>query len=223
MTVTRHPLASPRELDSWVAEGPARIRAGVHGVILSGDSEDDIDEGHWTLWCPDIFGDRILIEWEFRPLREPGLAMLFFAAEGHSGDLFGSDQAPRDGRYPQYHSGDIDALHVSYFRHKREEERAFRTCNLRKSAGFHLVAQGADPLPPADDAMGFYRMALRKDGAAVEFSINDLCLFRWVDNGSVGGPARAGGRIGIRHMAPLVAEYRNLCITELEEGDRRHG
>ena len=142
--------------------------------------------------------------------------MVFFAAMGHSGDLFGPDQQPRDGRYPQYHSGDLDALHISYFRHKWAEERAFRTCNLRKSAGFHLVAQGADPLPPAEDASGFYRMCIRKIGDDVSFSINDLPLFSWHDNGSVGGPALGGGHIGLRQMTPLVAEYRNFRVTPLD-------
>lgn len=210
-------LSGPDAMSGWIAEGPVRIDQGPTGVVLSstvGDGESD--DGHWTLWCPETFGSRIAIEWEFRPISEPGLAMIFFAATGHSGSLFGADQLPRDGRYPQYHSGDLDALHISYFRHKWAEERAFRTCNLRKSAGFHLVAQGADPLPPADDATDFYRMRIVKDGDVVSFLINDLLLFRWHDDGSVGGPALGAGQIGIRQMTPLVAEYRNFRVTPLD-------
>lgn len=97
--------------------------------------------------------------------------MLFFSAAGHEGqDLYSASLAPRTGYCPQYRSGDIDALHVSYFRHKYGSERAFRTCNPGKSAGFELVAQGADPLPPIEDAVDFYRMEVVKDGPRVASS-----------------------------------------------------
>ncbi|MBV2240591.1 YesU family protein [Bacillus inaquosorum] len=51
----------------------------------------------------------------------------------------------KNGKIPRISFGDINALHLSYFRRKYAEERAFRTCNLRKSRGFHLAAMGADP------------------------------------------------------------------------------
>ncbi len=101
---------------------------------------------------------------------------------------------------------------MSYFRHKYASERAFRTCNLRKSAGFELVAQGADPLPPAEDAEDFYRMEVIKDGRQVAFSINGLTLFEWTDPA---GNVLSGGRIGFRQMAPLRAAYRNLVVEKL--------
>ncbi|MDI5789870.1 DUF1961 family protein [Bacillus licheniformis] len=39
----------------------------------------------------------------------------------------------------------------------------------QESRGFHLVCEGADPLPPAADALPPYRMKLIKDGAYVRF------------------------------------------------------
>lgn len=218
-----NPLRGPEDLDGWVPEGPMVAGAYDGGaspetgpaLTLAGalDDEEYGDHAHWSLWCPEVFPDRIRISWEFRPIAEPGLAMLFFAAVGQGGrDLLSSELATRTGYYPQYHSGDIDALHVSYFRHKYESERAFRTCNLRKSAGFELVAQGADPLPPAEDANGFYAMEVLKDGPRVEFSINGLSLFDWSDPSE---KVLGGGRIGFRQMAPLKAAYRNLAVERL--------
>jgi hypothetical protein len=210
-----NPLSGPDDVADWIAEGP--LGRGVHdgALELFGMLDDGEfgDHAHWTFWCPEEFPDRIRISWEFLPLAEPGLAMLFFAAAGHGGlDLFAPELTPRTGYYPQYHSGDIDALHVSYFRHKYESERAFRTCNLRKSAGFELVAQGADPLPPAEDAVDFYRLEVVKDGPRVAFSINGLPLFEWQDPSD---KVLAGGRIGFRQMAPLRAAYRNLVVEKL--------
>lgn len=211
----RNPLAGPGDVAGWVAEGPLSLGSRDGALELSGSVDDQEfgDHAHWTIWCPQEFPDGIRISWEFLPLEEPGLAMLFFAAAGHGGlDLFSPALAPRTGYYPQYHSGDIDALHVSYFRHKYQSERAFRTCNLRKSAGFELVAQGADPLPPAEDATDFYRLEVVKDGPLVAFSINGLRLFEWRDPSAT---VLGGGRIGFRQMAPLRAAYRNLVVAKL--------
>ncbi|MGY1550651.1 DUF1961 family protein [Microbacterium sp. A588] len=208
-----NPLASPEDLAGWVAEGPMAASADADGVLLS--SSGGIDE-HWTLWCPEAFGDRIRISWEMSPRSEPGLAMLFFgAAATVGGGIFDDGLAPRTGAYPQYHSGDIRTLHVSYFRRRWEDERAFHTCNLRKSPGFHLVSQGADPLPSVEDTRGdFYRICVIKDGARVTFSIDDLVLFEWADDEST-GPRVRDGRIGFRQMSPLTACYRNLEVHSL--------
>lgn len=211
----RNPLAGPGDVAGWVAEGPLGLGSHQGALELFGTLDDGEfgDHAHWTFWCPEEFPDRIRISWDFLPLAEPGLAMLFFAATGHGGrDLFDPGLAPRTGYYPQYHSGDIDALHVSYFRHKYASERAFRTCNLRKSAGFELVAQGADSLPPTEDAVDFCRLEVVKDGRRVAFSINGLPLFEWQDPS---GKVLGGGRIGFRQMAPLRAAYRNLVVEKL--------
>lgn len=209
----RNALASPADLDDWVAEGPVPAAAVDGELLLAGSA--GVDE-HWTLWCPEVFGDRIRVSWEFSPRDEPGLAMLFFgAAAADGGGIFDPDVAPRDGSYPQYHSGDIRTLHVSYFRRRWDDERAFHTCNLRKSPGFHLVSQGADPLPGVADARGdFYRVSVVKDAARVTFSIDDLELFDWTDDEST-GPRVREGRIGFRQMAPLTAAYRNLEVHSL--------
>jgi len=209
----RNALTSPDDLRDWVAEGPVTARRGDHGVLLSSAGGPD---DHWTLWCPHEFGDRIRISWEFSPLTERGLAMLFFGAtSARGGGIFDDGLSPRTGAYPQYHSGDIRTLHASYFRRRWDDERALHTCNLRKSPGFHLVARGADPIPPAADARGgFYRVQVIKDGPRVAFSIDDLPLFEWTDDESTGPRVRAG-RIGFRQMSPLIACYRNLEVHSL--------
>jgi len=228
--VYANPLSDAADVADWIAEGPVRAEAADGALQLSSAGGDD---GHFTFWCPEEFGDRIRVSWEFSPVAEPGLAMLFFGASAVAGGgIFDAGLAPRDGAYPQYHSSDIRTLHVSYFRRRWEGERAFHTCNLRKSPGFHLVAQGADPLPPVIDARGaFYRIELVKDGPDVRFSIDGLELFRWQDDGravpesasgSVGtgtvsdtGPRVGAGRIGFRQMSPLIARYRNLEVFSL--------
>jgi len=215
MTTYRKTLANAADLDGWVAEGPVGVEHRDDGLALFStadeaalDAQGRGDHAHFTFWCPEVFGADVEISWDFRPLAGAGLAMLFFAATGARGeDLFDPTLAPRTGYYPQYHSGDIATLHVSYLRRKWPTERRFHTCNLRKSPGFHLVAQGADPLPDPDDADSPYRVRVTKQAHDIAFAIDDLELFRHHDPDPLGA-----GRIGFRQMSPLVAHYRNLEV-----------
>jgi hypothetical protein len=213
-----NPLASDGDVRGFRLEGDAAVSFHERRMRLA--SVRDPKEGqaaNFVYWCPEDFPRDVEIVWEFSPLKEPGLSMLFFAARGrHGEDLFDRRLKPRTGPYAQYHHGDIDALHVSYFRRSLPEERAFHTCNLRKSYGFHLVAQGADPIPSVGDAQGPYRLRLSAFNGLVEFSINDLSIFRWKDDGQTYGPALRGGKIGFRQMAPLIADYTNLTVHALE-------
>jgi hypothetical protein len=211
----RNSLSSKIELDNWRLEGKAEIRFENNRLHLENELDPEVygDNAHWVFWCPEDFPDRVIVQWEFYPIREPGLCMIFFAASGRKGeDLFDEQLATRNGRYPEYHSGEINTLHLSYFRHKHADERAFRTCNLRKSHGFHLVAAGADPLPPVEDAISPYHMKLIKYEGVVQFSINDLPILEWEDDGETFGPIFSGGKIGFRQMAPMKAAYSNLTV-----------
>jgi hypothetical protein len=213
-----NPLASERDVRGFRLEGDAAVSFPGGRMRLA--SVRDPKEGqaaNFVYWCPEDLPRDVEIAWEFSPLQEPGLSMLFFAARGRNGeDLFDRRLKPRNGPYPQYHHGDIDALHASYFRRSLLEERAFHTCNLRKSYGFHLVAQGADPIPSVGDARGKYRLRLAAFDGLVELSINDLPIFQWRDDGLKFGPPLGGGKVGFRQMAPLIAEYANLTVHALE-------
>lgn len=215
------PLAADAHTASFVLEGFAEISHSEGVMRMENRLDPSIgQEANFVYWCPEVFPDDIEIAWDFTPLREPGLCMLFFAARGRDGaDLFDPSLERREGVYRQYHSGDIDALHVSYFRRKAAKERALNVCNLRKSRGFHLVAQGADPIPTVADASGPYRIRVVKSGPDVQFGINGLTLFEWRDDGSAYGPVLDGGRIGFRQMAPLVASYGNLTVHRIERVD----
>jgi hypothetical protein len=208
-------LSSIVGIEGWKMEGRARVNFENNLLYLENDLDPKIygDDAHWVFWCPIDFPDKIMVEWEFYPVREPGLCMIFFAATGRNGeDLFSVNLPIRNGKYPEYHSGEMNALHLSYFRHKHPDERAFRTCNLRKSHGFHLVATGADPLPPVEDAISPYHMKLVKYEGIVQFSINDLPVLEWEDDGVSFGPIYGGGKIGVRQMAPMKAAYSNLTV-----------
>lgn len=211
-------LAAPRDLKGWRMEGEAAVSFPLDRVRL--ESRLSLDEGqraNIVAWCPEEFPDRVEISWDFWPIREPGLAILFFAARGREGESVIDDKlAPRSGPYDQYHHGDIDAYHVSYFR-RNDTEGALQVCNLRKSYGFHLVAQGPDPIPgigPTNRPP--YRVSVTLYDGEITFTVGALQCFFWTDLGEIGGPRLGSGSIGFRQMAPLIAEYANLTVHRIE-------
>ena len=227
-TIHANPLAQASDVDGWQMEGEGKVTFANGRMRLEGtrDPGPDTDRAanqlaNLVYWCPEEFPDNIVISWDFWPVAEPGLCIIFFAARGRKGeDLFDPALAPRTGPYTQYHSGDINALHVSYFRRRYPSaDRNFCTCNLRKSRGFHMVAQGADPIPCVRDAQGPYHMELLKAGPRVRFSINTLPILDWTDDASTFGPVLTSGKIGIRQMTPMVAEYANFKVRVAEESN----
>ena len=212
-----NPLKSKEDIKDFILEGKAEISFENDCMRMENALSNELGQkANYVLWCNEIFPENIKVTWEFKPLTDIGLCILFFSAMGKNGEeLFDPSLNKRTGEYPQYHSGDINAFHVSYFRRKEVDERAFHTCNLRKSYGFHLVAQGADPIPAANDAIDFYRISLTKLNHIITFSINDLDIFTYEDDGVTYGDFLKGGRIGFRQLAPLIAEYKNLAVYHL--------
>jgi len=217
-TFYENPLTTPTDVIGFKLEGDAAVTF-PQGRMRMENRRDPVDgqAANFVYWCPEDFPPDISVSWDFWPVREPGLCILFFSATGRNGeDLFDPGLKERAGEYKQYHSSDINALHVSYFRRKALSERAFQLCNLRKSQGFHLVCQGPDPLPSVSDAIPPYRIQVVKCGTNVVFSINDLQIFHWVDDGETYGSLLGGGKIGFRQMAPLIGEYANLMVNAVK-------
>lgn len=209
-----NPLAAAQDTSGFRMEGDGAATFPMGRMRL--ESIRDPEEGqkaNLVYWCPEEFPADMAAAWDFLPLREPGLAILFFAARGMGDkDVLDPGLAPRTGVYDEYHHGDLNAFHLSYFRRRWPEERRFHTCNLRKSYGFHLVAQGADPIPGVGDVSEPYRMLLVKEGGQFSFSVNGLTVLEWTDDGEAYGPLLGGGKVGFRQMAPLIAEYANLRV-----------
>ena len=210
-------LTSAGDLADWTLEGPmaASFPTGRLRLESAGDPSDG-QAANFVAWLPVQVAGDIRISWRFRPLREPGLAMVFWGARSRDGGSLHDPSLPeRTGQYEQYHSGAIDAYHLSYYRRMWPAERSLHTCNLRKSHGFHLVAHGADPLPAVLDVDRAYHLSLTWKQSTVRFSIDGIECLTWTDDGSVGGPARRGGAIGLRQMAPLIAEYSDLIVEAI--------
>ena len=209
-------LSKEEDVKDFVLEGKALVTFPEGAMRLeSVISPEEGQKANYVFWCDKEFPANIRIEWDFKPIKEPGLAMIFLAAKGKNGeDLFDEKLSERTGEYVQYHHGDINAFHISYFRRKEPDERQFHTCNLRKSYGFYLTAQGADPIPDVADVEKFYHLTVIKKDNTVAFCVNDLKVFEFVDDGQTYGPILGGGKIGFRQLAPMIGEYKDLKVYE---------
>ena len=212
-----NPLTCEKDISSFILEGQAKMSFPNDCLRLENAQSAALGQkANYVLWCDKVFPADFALRIKFKPIREPGLAMLFFSASGREGQpLFDPSLAPRTGEYPQYHHGNINAFHLSFFRRKEPDERAFHTCNLRKSYGFYLVAQGADPIPDVADATDFYELTLVKQAGTVSFSVNDLEVLRFTDDGYEYGPLLGEGCIGLRQLAPMAGEYKDLRVYKL--------
>jgi len=213
------PLAKEEDIRDWRWEGKPVMDFSEGKLCLrNGLGTEAGQAANYLLWAPIKVAGSFRASWKFQPLEEPGLAMFWFAANGTEGrDLFDPSLAPRNGQYRQYHSGDMNAYHLSYFRRKNPDERGFHTCNMRKSHGFHLVCQGADPIPSIEDVQGEFEIQVVRLGDRIELKINELPVFCWEDDGSIGGPAHREGYFGFRQMAPLVATYSDFKVESIKE------
>lgn len=209
-------LSNEDDIKGFVLEGEANISFQDGSMELKNALSADLGQkSNFVLWCDKDFPDDIEITWDFSPIKEPGLCIMFFSAKGLNGEsIFDEGLAKRTGEYNMYHSGDINCFHVSYYRRMWESERCFHTCNLRKSKGFLLVAQGADPLPDVPDSKGYYAMKIVKSGRYVDFYIDDLKIFSYFDELE---PELRDGKIGFRQMAPFVGRYKNLKVSRIEK------
>lgn len=172
---------------------------------------------HFLLWHPDDFPDRIAVSWDFQPRIDTGLAMFWIAATGEDGkDLFDPSLAPREGHYHEYRRGDINALHVACFR-RNPSEIGFQICSLRNTTVHDdgpIMQRRADPLPSARDATKPYRMQAIKYGPYFRLTIDDMVVIDWKVDGAPNS-VLAGGKIGFRQMAGLIADYGKLTVQEV--------
>ena len=224
--IYENPLSSPEDVEDWVIESS---KEGHPAITFPHDRMRLESDVHCLFWCPKDFPDNIAVSWDFLPRKDNGLAMFFIAATGKGGrDLFDPALEERNGNYSQYRKGDINALHVSYFRRNRHV-RPFQIVSARKSTvkgGSPVIKRKPDPIASARTALGThenaqpYRMQVIKHGRYFRFSIYDhvnnrnMTIFEWKDDGEA-GPIQEGGKIGFRQMAGLVADYNNLEVRKV--------
>lgn len=203
-------------LADWQLEGGLRMGVERGNLVLEsqpGTTVSQANADHLVCWLRREMPADFLFEFTVRPVnRAQGLNIVIFNARGiHGEEIFNPALAPRDGTFAQYHSGDLDNYHCSYWAGDRS------TANLRKNKGFKLVATGPDLVADAPPG-GFQTIRVYKRGGTIRVTVDDVVSVAWDDDGKAFGPAiTRPGWIGLRQMAHTVrCEYGRLRVYPIK-------
>lgn len=213
----RHPayeatFGDAAALKDWRLEGGKRMGIESGRLVLEsgpgGDKPSPADN-HLVCWLAKEMPADFLLEFSVRPQdRKRGLNIIFFSARGIHGEaIFDPALQPRGGFFRQYHSGDLNNYHISYWAGDRG------TANARKNWGFALVATGPDLVVegPMD---AFQTIRLYKRGGVIRLMVDDIISVAFDDDGKTHGPVWThSGWIGLRQMGHTIrCEYDNLKV-----------
>lgn len=204
----------PAVLNDWTLEGGRRMSVAGGNLVLESGGRNN----HLVCWLRKEAPADFLLEFTFRPQnRQEGLAIVFFNARGLKGEsVFDPALAPRDGTFDQYHSGDLDNYHISYWAAGRE------TAHIRKNKGFHLVAKGKDMVAPAP-ADAFQTIRVYKRDGRIRLIVDNVVAVAYDDDGKTYGPVHThAGWIGLRQMGHAErGEYGHVKLFPLTAASAR--
>jgi acetyl esterase/lipase len=170
------------------------------------------DRNHLVCWLAKEVSADFLLEFTVRPQdRKKGLNIVFFNARGVKGkSIFDPSLQERNGVFKQYHSGDLNNYHVSYW----AGDRGFS--NLRKNHGFHLVSSGNDYIITGEPN-AFQTVRIYKRAEKIRVTVDGLVAVAFDDDGKTFGPVhKHSGWIGLRQMGhTLRCEYGHVKIYGL--------
>ena len=191
-------------LADWKLEGGKRMSIANGKLVLESDPggpQPAVSSNHLVCWLTKEMPADFLLEFKVRPQdRKKGLNIVFFNARGlHGESIFDPALKPRSGIFAQYHSGDLNNYHISYWAGERG------TANVRKNAGFQLVATGKDLVAPAP-ADAFQTIRLYKRGGVIRLMVDDVIAVAFDDDGKTHGPVwtHPAGSACARWLTPFA-------------------
>lgn len=203
-------------LRDWRLEGGRRMSVQGGNLVLESDTKSlksEADANHLVCWLTKEVPAGFLLEFTVRPQnRQRGLNIVFFNARGLNGEnIFKPPIRPRDGLFSQYHSGDLNNYHISYWSGGRG------TSNLRKNKGFYLTAIGKDLIYTAPND-SFQTVRVYKRGGRIRLMVDDMVALQYDDDGTTYGPIHThSGWIGLRQMGHTHrCEYGHVKVWPLK-------
>ena len=194
-------------LKEWRLEGGKRVSVENGKLVL--ESTPGQPDNHLVCWLTREMPAEYVLDFTVRPQnRKDGLNIVFFSTRGVKGEsVFDPALKPRDGVFRQYHSSDLNGYHISYWAGERG------TANVRKNAGFKLVATGPDRVIDAS-ADAFQTIRIYKRGGTIRLMVDDIISVAFDDDGKTHGPVwNHRGWIGLRQMGHTVrCEYDSLSV-----------
>lgn len=206
---------TPAVLKDWALEGGLRMSVAGGNLVLEskpGSVQSEAGANHLVCWLRREIPADFLLEFTVQPEnRKQGLNIVFFSTRGLRGEsIFDPSLAPRNGYFSQYHSGDLNGYHISYWAAGRG------TAHIRKNQGFHMAAAGQD-LVTGGAPGAFQTIRIYKRGGIIRLMVDGVVSVAWDDDGRKYGPVWTHpGWIGLRQMGHTVrCRYGELKVFPL--------
>jgi len=203
-------LSNASSLSEWVMEGPGSVSFEDEWMRVHSPQQ----VGHHVYWCPQLFPNNFVAEWEVKSNNpEAGLCIVFFAAKGLNNEsVLSKKLKSRNGTFKQYTKGDIQNYHISYYANTpTQKDRPF--AHLRKNPGFRKVYVGKAGIPA--NSVAIHHVKLIKNDGHIELFIDNESVIDWHDDGEKHGAILNDGYIGFRQMKWTDFSYRNFQVWEL--------
>ena len=141
-------FAKRRDIEDFILEGKADITFENGCMRMKNALETSLGQmANFVLWCPKEFPKDIRVEWEFRPLSDVGLCILFLQQREKETGICSIRLLLKEQGGIHNITAVISMRSMSHiFRRERAGGEVFHTCNLRKAADFILLPKGADPI-----------------------------------------------------------------------------
>lgn len=186
---------------------------GLHVTTLPLPYQSENFHRQLYLWTRQTFEGDILIEFEFKPLQEFGLALVVFQASGMSREDFMADYPPRtSGRMLTVHSEDVRNYHCEYYRNMNAVRNDIASAAVIKNPYQWPLAYGTLPAPLEPGV--WHRLRIRSERGLIAVTLDGrrVCEGRDIPLAN-NGPILTFGRVALRQMVDTRMVYRNLRIS----------
>jgi hypothetical protein len=213
----------PADLDGWIQQGcltepylMKERRITPDGLLLETPGQID-NETRMYLWSPKIFEGDLALEFEFRPERATGLALLVAQASGMAREDFITDHPRRTtGSMGTIIADRVRNYHWEFFRKTPDVRSDLQTEILVKNPWTRPMGMSCI----SDLEIGrFHKLLFLQEGARIRAIIDDQVALDVRDDPFINlGPVFNTGRIGIRLMYQTRMTFRNLKVWNRNSG-----
>lgn len=216
-------FTKPGGLEGWIQQGcltdPFRmkeLRITPEGLLLETPARIE-NESRVYLWSPLNFEGDIAVEFEFRPERDTGLALVVIQASGMQREDFITDHPPRTTGSMSTIIGDrVRCYHWEFFRQYGFHLRNLATQIMAKNPWQRPM--GMSSLPKLE-INKFHRLQLVQEGRRLRASIDGILALDVQDDPLINmGPVYSFGRVGLRLMYDTRMRFRNLKVWNRNPG-----
>ncbi len=170
----------------------------------------DLDQMY--LWTKQSFEGDLYVEFDFKPIRKGGLALLMFQASGMQREDFMQEYPLRtNGSMSTVHSEDVRNYHWEFFREMNDTRNDVCSQVVLKNPWFRPLGYHCMENPITRDE--WHSLKLLQRGKHIQCVIDDMVVLDLEDDGyGNNGPVLSVGHLAIRCMVRTKILFKNLKV-----------